>query len=101
MEYALSSGPSPPPQRTSSCAPQPKPQAPLEPSFDLGERTVARVHTLIAEGALRRACTALTADPPVSPTPAVIDERRLLLPGHSSAPRYDREASSCQPWCCS
>ena len=44
------------PQRTSfSRASTHKPQASLEPSFDLDERTAARVHTLITEGALRRA----------------------------------------------
>ena len=42
---------------------------------------------LIAEVALRRACTALTADPPVSPTPAVIAELRLLHPGPTAVHR--------------
>ena len=64
-----------------------EPKASLEPSFDLDERTAARVHTLIAEGALHRACTALTADPLVSPTLAVIDELRLLHPGPTAAHR--------------
>ena len=71
-------------QRTSAHA---HPHQPLQPSFDLDERTAARVHTLIAEGALLRACTALTADPLVSPIPAVIDELRLLHPGPTAAHR--------------
>ena len=64
-----------------------KQKEPHEPSYDLDDRTAARVHTLIAEGALRRACTALTADPLVSPTPAVIDELRLLHPNPTAAHR--------------
>ena len=54
-------------------------------AFDLDEHTSTRVHTLIAEGSLRRACTALTADPPVFPTPQVIEELRLLHPGPTAA----------------
>ena len=70
------------PQKSSSSrAPTDKPPASSEPSFDLDERTAVRVHTLISEGALRRACTALTADPPVPLTPEVVDELRLLHPG--------------------
>ena len=89
MGSDLSSGTSPPPlpQRASARARPHEPKASSEPSFDLDERTSARVHTLTAEGALRRACTALTADPPVSPTPAVIDELRLLHPGATAAHR--------------
>ena len=32
-------------------------------SFELDDRTAARVHPLIVEGHLRRACTALTSEP--------------------------------------
>ena len=53
----------------------------LEPSFDLDERTAARVHTLIAEGALRRACFSHSC------------RHRRASPSspyaHCSAPRYD------------
>ena len=59
----------------------------LGTTFDLDERTTARVHTLISEGARRRACTALTADPPVPPTPEVVDELRLLHRGPTPAHR--------------
>ena len=79
--------PPPPPQRASARAHPHQHKASPEPSFDLDERTAARVHTLAAKGALRRACTALTADPPVSPTPAVIDEVRLLHPVRTTAHR--------------
>ena len=72
---------------SSSRASTNKPPASLESSFDLDERTAARVHTLIAEGTLRRACTALPADQTVSPTPAVIDELRLLHPRPTPAHR--------------
>ena len=74
-------------QRASTRAQPHQLKASPEPSFDLDERTAARVHILAAEGALRRACTALTADPPVSPTPAVIDELRLLHPVPTPAHR--------------
>ena len=60
-----------------------------EASFDLDEHTSTRVQTLIAQGALRRACTALTADPPVPPTPQVVDELRLLHPGPTDAHREE------------
>ena len=36
---------------------------------------------------LRVRCTALTADPPVPPTPEVVDELRLLHPGPTPAHR--------------
>ena len=78
----------------------------LEPSFDLDDYTAARVHTLIAEGALRRGCTALTADPPVAPTPDVVDELRLLHPGPAPVHRdmiekLRRCCSRCWFWPCS
>ena len=72
---------------SSSRAPTDKPPPSSEPSFDLDQRTAARVHTLISEGALRIACAALTADPPVPPTPEVVDELRLLYPGPTPAHR--------------
>ena len=60
-----------------------------EPSFELVDRTAASVHTLIAEGALRRACTALTSDPPVSPTKTVVEELQRQHPGPTTAHRDD------------
>ena len=86
VEWVPSSG-TPSLRSSSSRASTNKPPASLEPSFDLDDRTASRVHTLIEEGALRRACTALTADSPVSPTPAVIDELRLLHPVPTPAHR--------------
>ena len=61
----------------------------LEASFDLDDHTSTRVHSLIAEGALRRACATLTAEPPVPPTPQVVDELRLLHPGPTDAHREE------------
>ena len=78
-----------PPRKSSTRTPAPDRKPPLETSFDLDEHTSTRVHTLIAEGALRRACTALTADPPVPPTPQVVDELRLLHPGPTNAHREE------------
>ena len=51
------------------------------PSFDLDDATARRVHTLISEGSLRKACTALTAEPPATPTSEVVDKLRRLHPG--------------------
>ena len=48
--------------------------------FRLPSHVSNRVATLIQDGALRRACTALTQEPPVQPTPSVIDELRGLHP---------------------
>ena len=62
-----------------------------EPSFALDDRTADRVHTLIAEGALRRACTALTSDPPVSPTKTVVEELQRQHPGPTTADRDDTD----------
>ena len=56
-----------------------------EPSSEIDDRTAARVHTLIAEGALRRACMALTADPAVPPIQDVIDELQHLHTGPTLA----------------
>ena len=66
-----------------------------EASFDLDDRTSTKVHSLIAEGALRRACAALTADPPVPPTTQVVDELRLLHPGPTDA--HSEELSRLRP----
>ena len=48
--------------------------------FRLRSHVSNRAATLIQDGALRRACTALTQEPPVQPTPSVIDELRGLHP---------------------
>ena len=66
-----------------------------EASFDLDDRTFTKVHSLVAEGALRRACAALTADPPVPPTAQVVDELRLLHPGPTDA--HTEELSRLRP----
>ena len=66
-----------------------------EASFDLDDRTSTKVHSLIAEGALRRACATLTADPPVPPTTQVVDELRLLHPGPTDA--HTEELSRLRP----
>ena len=74
-----------PPRKPSSRTPASERMPSPEASFGLDEHTSTRVRTLIAQGALRRACTALTADPPVPPTPQVVDELRLLHPGPTDA----------------
>ena len=66
-----------------------------ETSFDLDDRTSTKVHSLIAEGALRRACVTLTAEPPVPPTTQVVDELRLLHPGPTDA--HKEELSKLRP----
>ena len=58
-----------------------------EPSFELDDRTAAMVHTLIGEGALHRACTAPTSDPPVSPTKTVVEELQRQHLGPTTAHR--------------
>ena len=61
-----------------------KSRAPPPPADDDGilpASTVARVSTLIQEGALRRACAALLQDPPVRPTEDVVASQGLLHPG--------------------
>ena len=82
-----------PPRKPSTRTPASERKPPPEASFDLDEHTSTRVHALIAQGALRRACTALTADPPVppppQPTPQVVDELRLLHPGPTDAHREE------------
>ena len=50
---------------------------------------IARVTTLIQEGALRRACAALLQDPPVRPTDDVVASLRLLHPGSSVEDRLE------------
>ena len=40
---------------------------------------------IISEGAVRRACTALTCEPPVVPSPEVVEELRSLHPGPAAA----------------
>ena len=52
-----------------------------ERDFDLDDRLASRVQSLISEGALRRACTALTCEPPVAPSPEVLSELSSLHPG--------------------
>ena len=56
-----------------------------ERSFEVDDRAATTVHTLIAESALNKACTALTADPPVSPTQDVKDLVQHLHPGPTLA----------------
>ena len=66
-----------------------------EASFDLDDHTSTRVHSLIAEGALRRACATLTAEPPVPPP------HRLLMNSASCTPAprtpTGRNLRSCAP----
>ena len=50
---------------------------------------IARVTTLIQEGALRCACAALLQDPPVRPTDDVVASLRLLHPGSSVEDRLE------------
>ena len=57
----------------------------LEHDFDLDDRLASRVQSLISEGALRRACTALTCEPPVAPSPEVVSELSSLHPGPTKA----------------
>ena len=68
-------GPDPPKGQTSS----------PEQSFALDDRAASRVQTLISEGALRRACTASTCEPPVVPSPEVVEELSSLHPGPAEA----------------
>ena len=75
----------PPPKRTSTRDPRKGQKETTEPSFGLDDHTAARVHTLISEGALHRACTALTSEPPVIPTSEVVDELRRLHPGPTAS----------------
>ena len=56
-----------------------------EHSFELDDRLASRVPSLISEGALRRACTALTCEPPVVPSPEVVEELSGLHPGPTKA----------------
>ena len=56
-----------------------------EQSFELDDRLASRVQSLISEGALRRACTALTCGPPVVPSPEVVEELSGLHPGPTKA----------------
>ena len=55
----------------------------------LSASVIARVTTLIQEGALRRACAALLQDPPVRPTDDVVASLRLLHPGSSVEDRVE------------
>ena len=55
----------------------------------LSASVIARVTTLIQEGALRRACAALLQDPPVRPTDDVVASLRLLHPGSSVEDRLE------------
>ena len=71
-----------PPERTPARDPRKGQEETKEPSFD---HTASRVHTLISEGSLRRACTALTYKPPVIPTSEVVDELRRLQPGPTAS----------------
>ena len=78
-----------PPRKMSARTQTPDRKPQPETSFDLDDRTSTKVHSLIAEGALRRACATLTAEPPVPPTTQVVDELRLLHPGPTDAHREE------------
>ena len=45
-----------------------------EQSFELDDRLASRVQSLISDRSLRRACTALTCEPPVVPSQEVVEE---------------------------
>ena len=57
-----------------------RPRFAPEDDFSLPPSVSRRVTTLLQEGVLDRASTALTQDPPVLPTPEVIEELRDLHP---------------------
>ena len=69
--------------------------------FRLPSHVPNREASLIHDGALRRACTALTQEPPVQPTPSVIDELRgsppALPPSRLCSPLMSQ---SHRPCCC-
>ena len=74
-----------PPKRTPGRVPPKGQTSSPEQSIELDDRTASRVQTLISEGALRRACTALTCEPPMVPSPEVVEELSSRHPGPAEA----------------